>query len=162
MQHRTLIKLAKSREKLLAAADLPDDALDFQPATGWTVRQTLTHLLNSEEDHCRIIVVFARDELHRLPTEFDLNEHNERRVAERGHLTRDELLDALHAQRQRTEDLFNRLDDDQRAKTGPHPALGELSIDAIFRVLAVHEQQHTREIEAVRAEWIESTTHADS
>ena len=150
MLHPTLTKLAKTREKLLAVvSSLSEDTLDRRSAEGWTVRETLTHLLNAEEDHCRVIAVIARGDSDRLPKNFDLDEHNQRRLTERGHLALAELLDALAAQRQRTDALFNRLSDDQLTLTGPHPALGEMALGDIFRVIAIHEQAHTREIQAL-------------
>jgi uncharacterized damage-inducible protein DinB len=150
MLHPTLTKLAKTREKLLAVvSSLSEDTLDRQSAEGWTIRETLTHLLNAEEDHCRVIAVIARGDADRLPRNFRLDEHNQRRLAERGRLTLVDLLAALAAQRQRTDALFNRLSDDQLTLTGPHPALGEMALGDIFRVIAIHEQAHTREIQAL-------------
>jgi uncharacterized damage-inducible protein DinB len=150
MSHPTLDKLAKSREKLLAAVSaLPEETLDLHSADGWTIRETLTHLVNSEEDHCRVIAAVVRGEAHRLPSNFDLNQHNAARLAERGHLTRAELFKALDTQRQRTVALFNSLGEDQMALVGTHPALGETTVSNVFRVLAMHEQMHTRDIQAV-------------
>lgn len=144
-----LTKLAKSRARLLALVqDLPDEALENGPAGGWTIRQTLTHLLNAEEDHCRIIAVVAKGEAHRLPDQIDIDAHNAAGLESRGHLSRAELLDALVAQRQRTEALFARLSSDQLALIAPHPALGQMPLRDIFRVLGVHEQQHARDLEA--------------
>ena len=149
MTHPILTKLAKSREALLAAiADLPEETLDRHPADGWTIRQVLTHLVNAEEDHCQVIEVIVRGETDRLPAEFSLDEHNERRVAERARWTRSELLDALTAQRRETEALLNRLSADQLALRGRHPVLGEKSVDELFRIIALHERMHAQEIAA--------------
>ncbi len=150
MIHPTLTKLARSREKLLAlVSDLSDDALDQRLPDGWTIRAALTHLLNAEEDHCRIGAVIARGEIERLPPTIDIDAHNAERLAARGHLTRDALLAALAAQRERTIALFNRLTEEQLAQSGPHPALGEMTAGNVFRVIAMHEQMHTREIAAL-------------
>ncbi len=37
-------------------------------------------------------------------------------------------------------------------RTGTHPVLGEMSVSGIFRIIAIHEQMHTREIAAIRAQ----------
>jgi uncharacterized protein (TIGR03083 family) len=150
MTHTILTKLARSREKLLAlVSDLSDDALDQHLPDGWTIRAALTHLLNAEEDHCRISAVIASGEIDRLPPTIDIDAYNAERLAARGHLTRDDLFAALAAQRERTITLFNRLTEDQLARSGPHPALGEMTAGNIFRVIAMHEQMHTRDIAAL-------------
>ena len=149
MTHPTLTRLARSREKLLALiSDLSDDALDQRLPDGWTIRAALTHLLNAEEDHCQISAVIASGEIDRLPPTIHIDAYNAERLAARGHLTRDELFAALAAQRERTIMLFNRLTEDQLARSGPHPALGEMTAGDILRVIAIHEQMHTRDIAA--------------
>jgi uncharacterized damage-inducible protein DinB len=153
MTHRTLEKLAASRQALLdQIADLSEDALDQRYGDGWTIREILTHLLNAEEDHCRVIAVVAKGEAHRIPAVFALDEHNQARLTERGRLSRSALLAALDEQRSKTEALFNRLSEDQLAMIAPHPALGEKTLDEIFRVMALHERMHTREIAIARAD----------
>lgn len=153
MAHPTLAKLAASRARLLnVIAGLSETALDFQPADGWSIRQNLTHLVASEEDHCQVIEVIAQGQIDRLPASLDRDTHNAQRLDEVGPLTLAELLDALNAQRQRTEALFAQMDDTQLEATGPHPVLGDISVSGIFRILAIHEQMHTREIEAIRAQ----------
>jgi uncharacterized damage-inducible protein DinB len=150
MTHAVLEKMARSREKLLAlVSDLSEETLDRRLADGWTIRETLTHLINSEEDHCQVIAVVAQGETQRLPSDFDLDQHNAGRLAERGRRARAEILAALDQQRQRTVALFNRLSEEQRALVGQHPALGEIAIGDVFRVIAMHDQIHTRDIQAV-------------
>ncbi len=96
MTHSILPKLARSREKLLAlVSDLSEEALDQHLPDGWTIRATLTHLLNAEEDHCRISAVIASGEIHRLPPAVDIDAYNAERLAARGRLTRDALFAAL-------------------------------------------------------------------
>ncbi len=152
MPHPTLVKLARSREKLLhVAAGLSESQLDRHSGDGWTIRQILTHLLNAEEDHVNVITVIANNEAHRLPAEVILDEYNARRLDERGHLTLAQLIEALTRQRRQTEALFDTLSEDQLARRGRHPVLGEMSAGDIFRILSIHEQQHTREIEATLA-----------
>lgn len=150
MTHPTLTKLARNRERLLdQVSGLPDEKLDLCLSDGWTIRETLTHLLNAEEDHCRVIAVIARGQTDRLPTAFDLDAHNAQRLQERGRLALSDLINGLAAQRERTIALFSRLSETQLALSGPHPALGEMTIGNIFRVIAMHEQIHTRDIQAL-------------
>jgi uncharacterized protein (TIGR03083 family) len=150
MTHPTITKLARSRERLLAlVSGLSEDALDQCLPGGWTIRTVLTHLLNTEEDHCQISATIASGEIERLPPTIDIDAYNAERLAARGHLTRDALFAELAVQRERTIALFNRLTEDQLARSGPHPALGEMTAGNIFRVIAMHEQMHTRDIAAL-------------
>ncbi len=150
MPHPTLTRLAASRARLLAAVDALSEAdFDRHLPGGWSVRDILTHVLNAEEDHCAVAEAIALGQTDRLPTDFHLDAHNAARLAERGRLSRDDLLAALESQRTRTVILFERLDDDQRARTGPHPVLGEIAAGDIFRVLALHEGLHLRDIQTI-------------
>lgn len=150
MTHPTLSRLAKNREHLLElVGDLPDRALDLRLEDGWSIRQTLTHLVNAEEDHRQVIEVIVAGDLDRLPDQVQLHEHNAARLAERGHLAHDTLLAALHEQREQTIALFTSLSADQLEKNGPHPVVGEMSVGNIFRLIAMHEHTHARDIQAI-------------
>ena len=109
----------------------------------------LTHLLNAEEDHCDVIAIMVAGEMDRLPTEFELNAHNERRVIERGHLTREELLSALAVRRAQTVTFIESLTPEQLTTAGPHPVFGDVSTEYVFRVIAMHDMLHVRDIKAV-------------
>lgn len=149
MTHPLVKKLTDEHEKLVTLVKgLEEEALDRRHGDGWTIREVLTHLVNAEEDHCRVISVVAKGELHRLPSEFNLNEHNARRVAERGHMSRDQLLEALDKQRARTLALLERMDEADMEKEANHPALGEITIGKIFRVIGIHERMHHQDIVA--------------
>jgi uncharacterized protein (TIGR03083 family) len=146
--HPAAARLARSRARLLEAVEaLSESELDRPAGSDWTVRQTLTHLILSEEDHCRVIAAIASNRLDRLPRQFDIDAHNASRLAEQPPLDRPALLAALAAQHERTLTLLASLSDAQLAQIGPHPALGNISAGDIFRVIAVHEQIHLRDIQ---------------
>jgi uncharacterized damage-inducible protein DinB len=150
MTHPLLKRLEGSRAVLLAViADLPDSALDRRATEGWSIREMLTHLVNAEEDHRRVIAVVAAGEAHRLPATLDMNAHNEQRVAARGHLTKEELLAALADQRRQTETLLLQLRADQMEWIAPHPVLGDKTLDEVFRIIGMHERLHARDIAAL-------------
>jgi uncharacterized damage-inducible protein DinB len=148
--HPTLEKLAKDRERLLAAvSQVPDAALDQRVGDGWTVREALTHLVNAEEDHRSVIEAAVGESTKRLPDGFQLDAHNRRRVDARGTLSREALLELLAEQRTRTEALFNRLSEEQLETEARHPVLGTTAIGKIFRIIGMHERMHAQEIAAV-------------
>jgi uncharacterized protein (TIGR03083 family) len=149
MSHPIAEKLKQEREKLLALlSDLTEEALDRRRGDAWSIREMLTHLCNAEDDHCQVIRVVAEGQSERLPTTFDLNEHNEQRLAERGHLTREQLLAALAEQRASTEALLESLGAAQLEVSANHPALGEITLGKIFRIIGLHERMHRQDIEA--------------
>jgi uncharacterized damage-inducible protein DinB len=150
MSDQTLAKLVRNREKLLAlVADLADEQLDARLQDGWTIRETLTHVLNAEEDHCKVCAVISKGQLDRLPKSIDLDAHNAESLANRGYLNRADLFAALVAQRERTLALYHSLSVEQLELLGNHPVLGEITVGNIFRWIAVHDSWHVRDIQAL-------------
>ncbi|MBI5961447.1 MAG: DinB family protein [Chloroflexi bacterium] len=150
MAHPILDDLAQKREKLLAViAALPDAELDRRSVEGWSIRETLTHLINAEEDHRSVIAAYARGRGDSVPTSLTLDEHNAKRLAERGPLTRDQILAGLDDQRRQTETLFEQLGEEQLAQRAHHPVIGDTTLRDIFRIIGVHDHIHRREIEKV-------------
>jgi uncharacterized damage-inducible protein DinB len=142
-----LEKLTRERESLLVTIKgLEGESLDRRVGEGWTVREVLTHLVNAEEDHCKVIALTVRGDAGRLPGEFSLDDHNAQRLSERGQLSLDQILDALSDQRKRTRDLFERLNEEQLEMPVHHPALGETKVSKIFRIIGLHERMHLKEI----------------
>jgi uncharacterized damage-inducible protein DinB len=145
--HPILEKLSRERESLLSTIEgLEGDSLDRRVGHGWTVREVLTHLANAEEDHCKVIALTVRGDAARLPAEFSLDHHNAQRLSERGYLSLEQILSALSDQRQRTRELFERLNEEQLEMPVRHPALGETTVSKIFRVIGLHERMHLKEI----------------
>lgn len=150
MGHPLLDEITPKREKLLALlATLSDGDLDRRAADGWSIRETLTHVINAEEDHRRIIAAFASGRGDSVPASITLDEHNAQRLAERGALTRDQILAGMEDQRRQTESLLGRLSDEQLAQAVHHPVLGDTTLRDIFRVIGLHDHLHRREIEKV-------------
>ncbi len=144
-----LDRLNKSRARLLAVIEpLTESDLDRPAAGDWTIRQIVSHLVASEEDHRRVIELIVQGEAERLPRDFALDAHNARRLAELGRLERDALLAALAEQRAQTVRFLASLDETALERRGPHPALGEMSVGDILRIIALHEGQHLRDIQA--------------
>lgn len=147
MSHKILEKNAKEQSALFALVEpLSEAELDNQYGDGWTIREILTHLWNAEEDHCRVIATIAKGDHAKLEGSLDLENHNATRLAERGNQTKADILAGLAAQRARTEALFNRFSEEQLALEGRHPALGQMTIEKIFRIIGIHMKMHTQEI----------------
>ncbi len=147
MSHKILDKLAKDLSALNTVVEpLSEADLDKQHGDGWTIREILTHLWNAEEDHCRVIATIAKGEHEKLAGDLNLDEHNSIRLNQRGSLSKADILAGLAAQRARTEGLFNRLSEEDLGLEGRHPALGQITIEKIFRVIGIHMKMHLQEI----------------
>ena len=147
MADKILDRLAQQREATLETLDaLTESQMDQAVDDEWTVRDVLTHLLNAEEDHCRVIAVAVRGDMDSLPRTFNLDTHNQERLAARGALTLEDLRAALVAQRERTTALYHRIDAEQLDMPVPHPALGETTVGKIFRIIGLHEKMHLKQI----------------
>ncbi|HEX3053660.1 MAG TPA: DinB family protein [Aggregatilineaceae bacterium] len=153
MAQQILVKLAKSRETLLSViTTLNENLLERRSSDGWSIRQILTHLVNAEEDHRQVIEVTLLGRTDLIPREFSLDKHNQQRLHERGSLSYEAIRAGLDEQRRATETLLQSLSDEQLATNVPHPALGNKTVDEIFRVIALHERMHAQEIAALLKE----------
>ncbi|MCB9128377.1 MAG: DinB family protein [Ardenticatenales bacterium] len=147
MAHKILDKLDQQRRETWAVVESLSEEDLARPVDGnWTVRNVLTHLLNAEEDHCRVIAVAVRGEVDKLAAPFDLDGHNQARLEARGALSHAQLLEGLTAQRERTTKLFAEVGEAQLDHEVPHPALGETTVGKIFRIIGLHEKMHLKEI----------------
>ncbi len=77
---------------------------------------------------------------------FDLDRWNEEHVARRAGQTLEDILDALRSERQETLAFIVDLPHDAWDMMGDHPALGEVSVRHVIRVIGVHERMHLKEI----------------
>jgi len=147
MAHETLQKLTSARAKLFdAVRDLSEEEFDRQHGEGWTIREILTHLLSTEADHCKIAVINVRGQTDRLPQNLVLNDYNAQQMAKQVRMTKDQLLEGLAKQRQKTVALLNQFNQAQLELVGRHPAFGEMSVKQIFDIIATHDQLHTKDI----------------
>lgn len=145
--HRILPRIEATREELLAFVDGLDEAVLawHPPGGGWSIRENLAHLADAEHGHRR----FAQAVLAGQPVRiegFDLDRWNEERVARREGQSVGEILDALRAERQETLALVSTIPPGAWEKRGDHPALGELSVQQVIKVIGVHERMHLREM----------------
>jgi hypothetical protein len=136
-----------TRQALLALIEGLDEAASnwWSPEGGWSTRETLAHLVDAERAHRRFVeAVLAGQPVHLEG--FDLDRWNEEHVVRRAHQPVAEILAALHAERQATLDLLPTIPDDAWERRAIHPALGEVSVYQVIRIIGVHERQHLQEI----------------
>jgi hypothetical protein len=129
-----------------AVAGLTDDDLDRRPADeadGWTARQIVHHLADSEMTSAiRLRRLLAED----AP---EIAGYDENEFARRLHYDDRPIgpsLDALDAARATTVQLLERLSEEDWARAGTHTESGRYSVDDWLRIYAAHGRDHAAQI----------------
>ena len=146
-------KVTASRARLLAEVEgLQGRHWDWHSADDhFSVRQTLSHVGSAQRNHLQVAHSILSGTAINLP-EFDLNTWNVAQVAKRGGWTPDEVLADLRGAHEETLAFLDGLDSEKLTLTGSHPALGEVSVGQVLRIIALHDGIHRREIARLRAE----------
>ncbi len=142
-----LPKMLSTRDELLALVeDLDQAALTWRPSEGaWSIRDNLAHLVDAERAHRRFVEVVLEARSIHLEG-FDLDRWNQEHVARRADQSIDEILDALRVERQKTLAFISTIPPDAWEKRGDHPALGDVSVRQVIKVIGVHERMHLKEM----------------
>lgn len=146
-----LAKMRVERARLIdAARSVPEDRLavrppDAQGEDGWSVLEQLSHLLEMER---------AYDAWVRACVERDSPDLSRVRPdaapipLERAHdHSREQLVDALVRERERTEALIGSLDVADFDRVGTHPMFGSLTVLQWLRSFYRHDRMHQAQIE---------------
>lgn len=144
---RIVAKMQATRDELLTFVQGLDQAtlIYCPPEGGWSIHHNLAHLADAEHAHRRFVQAVLKGRSTRLEG-FDLDRWNEEHVARRAGQTPEEILDALRSERQETVAFITDLPHDAWDRIGDHPALGEVSVRQVIRVIGVHERMHLKEI----------------
>ena len=145
-------RLDDSRRELLAVVEAlgPDEAEAPTANPDWAVRDVLAHLAGAELGHQQVI----RALLAGRPVEtadFDLDAFNAADVAVRRNASLAELLAELANNRAQTLDFLDAVGPDDWDRAGYHPGGFDTTVEGTFRIIAIHEKRHVKEIRAVLA-----------
>lgn len=145
-------RLDESRRELLAsAAHLGPAGLAAPTANpGWAVHDVLAHLAGAERGHQQVIRALLAGHAPHL-TGFDLDAFNAADVAARQGASLAELLGELASNRNDTLALLETVGPDEWQRGGYHPGGFDTTIEGVFRIIAIHEKRHTKEIRAALA-----------
>jgi len=115
-------------------------------AGAWRARDLLAHLVSAERGHQRLIADVAQGGPG-SPAGFDVDRYNAEQVAALQARAPAELLVEFLAVREATLALVASLSDEDLARRGRHPALGDDATLADFiRIITVHARMHLREL----------------
>lgn len=142
-----LPKMQVTRDQLLALVEnLEQDDLAWRlSGKGWSIRDNLAHLTDAERAHRGFVNAVLEGRAVRLEG-FDLDRWNEEHVARRAEQSTEDILSDLRAQRQETLAFIAIIPSDAWEKRGNHPALGEVSVRQVIKVIGVHERMHLKQI----------------
>lgn len=146
--HQIISKLNAERARLReTVAGISAERLEHAvgDGQGWRVREVLAHLANAEADHRQVAERLVAGEPVMIDG-FELDRWNEARVAERAGQSMAEILADLERERAATLAFIAQLSPDDLEKSGNHPALGEVTVGKLLRIVGLHERMHQRDI----------------
>lgn len=119
---------------------------------GWTVRDTLAHMVSAGRGLLQAAQLIADGAL-KMPADFDLDRWNQRQVEKQADRTPADLLDDLAAVTQNTLAYLDRLSAGEDAaailaRRGRHAVFGDTTVEFILRRTYRHEREHAQDIRA--------------
>lgn len=146
-------KVKAARARLLAAVEgLSDSEWHWQPADGrWSVRLTLAHVGQAQRSHLEVAGRLLAGEATDIPG-FELDAWNTAAVVKRSDWSVSQVLADLDAAQQETLDFLGTLDDEKLSVTGSHPALGDVTVGQVLRIIPIHDNMHRRDVLGLLAE----------
>ncbi|MFZ2487658.1 MAG: DinB family protein [Anaerolineae bacterium] len=115
---------------------------------GWTVQDVVAHLAGAEGGHRQVIRGLLAEPPRHFPRDFDLDAFNAAEVGARRGQTLNALQAELDSQRAETLALLDSITDDQWERAGYHPGGFDTTVEGVFRVIAIHEKRHVKELRA--------------
>jgi len=118
-------------------------------AGGWTVRDTLTHLVTAGPGLLRAAQLLAEGRLQMRP-DFDVDVWNQRQLQKQPGRTTAELLADLAALHHDTlaylDSLVGANAEAVLSRRGQHAVFGETTVEYVLRRIYQHEQEHAAEL----------------
>ena len=140
--------LSEGERTLVFFRALPAEAWPMQiyaEGAQWTVRDILEHLVISEQEMQRLRAQIIEIGVG-APDDFDIDAYNRDETGRHAALSVDALLALFADTRQNTAQDARRMTEAQLARRGRHPAMGDSSIEDIFKIIYLHNTMHIRDI----------------
>jgi len=145
---KLIAQYAQGHQAILdALAGSTPEELDAHPADGWSPREIVHHLADSEMTSAirlRLLLASERPAI----AGYDENE-----FARRLHYDRpiDASVEALRAARRTTAEILDRMSEADWAREGTHSESGRYTMDTWLEIYAVHAHNHAAQIRRARA-----------
>ena len=140
-------RLVNSHQAVLSLVEAIDEvtATELRANEGWSGKDLLAHLAASELGHCHVIRQLLADR-PTLVADFDLDTFNNAEVAKRRQHSWEDITAEYQANRAATLALLDTITDADWEKAGPHPGGFDTTVAGVFRVIAIHEKRHLRDL----------------
>jgi uncharacterized damage-inducible protein DinB len=150
---KTKKKLAAARERLLSAVDgLDKKQWEWRADDGrWSVRLVLAHVGAAQWSHLEVARRLVAGQAVEIP-DFDLDAWNEAAVAKRADWPVVQVLADLDEGQRAAFEFLDGLDAEKLARAGLHPALGQMTVGQVVRVIGLHDGLHRRDVIHLRQE----------
>lgn len=150
-ERRTLIEeYGRGVDEVLAALDgISDEELDHRPPGGWSPREVVQHLGDSEmRSAIRLRQLLAEDD----PVIEGYDEAGYASIFDYASRPIEPALLAFEGARATSTLLLESLLDEDWLRTGTHTESGPYSVEDWLRIYAAHGREHAEQIRAARAD----------
>jgi uncharacterized protein (TIGR03083 family) len=143
-------KLAAARQALLSSLENLskeqwETAVFSEEEEGWRVADVLRHLVAAERGMMNLIERIRLGE-EGVPADFDLHRYNTSMVRKSKEKTPSDLLAEMDENRQRLLQLLESIEEGEWQTKGRHASLHVMTIEEIFKTIALHDKMHGRDI----------------
>ena len=140
--------IRKTTETLGGLTEEQWNTVLYEGPPAWTVRDMLAHFLSAEDGLRRIAQDIAAGGPG-APQGFDIDAYNGAEQARLAGIPPHKLLADLAAAREATLAWVAGLDEADLDRTGHHPALGEITVEAFINAFYGHQLLHMRDLQAL-------------
>ena len=134
----------------VAALSEEDLARSVGHESDWTARDLIGHVAYAEGSMLPMIEGPLAGQPHRVPPDFDLDRWNASRVRRAKEQSVQDLLARLEESRREMLALLDGMEESDLARPTSHPVAPETTVEGVFRIIARHERDHARELQALR------------
>lgn len=149
-----IAKLNQERERLMAALDGVDAEMAarvIEGTDGWTsIHDAMKHVASAERSMLTVAERTIAGTYKAIP-DFDVNRYNARQVEKRQGQTWEETLAELRQSREASLAALEQWGDEQLNLPTTHPVWGDTTVGGLFRIIAIHDSLHRKDVEKLRS-----------
>ncbi len=147
-------KLNQERERLMAALEGITDEMAsrrVEGVDGWTtIHDAMRHVASAEQGMVTVAERTVAGTYQPVP-DFDLNRYNARQVEKRQAQSWPDTLAELTSVRANTLKVLHGWSEAQLNLPTVHPVWGDTTVGGLFRIIAIHDSLHRKDVETLRA-----------